>query len=132
MTSTQFIREANSLFSDSYLFSVDHEYPEKIASQKLSRKFKAFLKSQFKDYNIYSFSGYCESSGFIEKDGKFIYISISDLRYWKNWSEDVLIRVADSERDFRGHRNHRTTINNLKQDVEKLINDYDKEIQYKI
>jgi hypothetical protein len=122
MTPEKFIREANYLFTPGFQNSVRHENPDVISSQKLNRKFKAFVKSQFPDCELHDFhGGYCESSGFVEKDGKFVYISISDLRYWKNWAEDVLIRTATSAKDYHGGPSHRATIKNLKADVYKLL-----------
>jgi hypothetical protein len=122
MTPEKFIREANYLFTPDYQYTVHHERPDVVSSQKLNRKFKAFIKSQFPDCELHGFhGGCCESSGFVEKDGKFVYIRISDLRYWKNWAEDVLIRTATSAKDYHGGPNHRATIKNLKADVYKLL-----------
>ena len=122
MTPEKFIREANYLFTPDYQYTVHHERPDVVSSQKLNRKFKAFIKSQFPDCELHGFhGGYCESSGFVEKDGKLVYISISDLRYWKNWAEDVLIRTATSAKDYHGGPNHRATIKNLKTEVYRLL-----------
>ena len=133
MTPAKFIKEANELFNASYLGQINHECPETVASQKLNRKFKAFLKSQFPNAELIGFSGgFCQSSGFIKQDNKFVYVGISDIRYWKNWASDVLIRTADNERDYHGHMNHRTTISDLKKAVEALCDRYDIEARYKI
>ena len=122
MTPEKFIREANYLFTPDFQYTVNHERPDVVSSQKLNRKFKAFIKSQFPDCELHGFSGgYCESSGFVEKAGKFVYIRISDLRFWKNWAEDVLIRTATSAKDYHGGLNHRATIKNLKIEVYKLL-----------
>lgn len=133
MTPAKFIKEANELFSTSYLCQINHERPETVASQKLNRKFRAFLRSQFPDAELIGFSGgFCQSSGFIKQDNKFVYVSISDLRYWKNWASDVLIRTADSEKDYHGHMNHRTTISDLKKAVGVLFDRYEIEARCRI
>jgi hypothetical protein len=122
MTPEKFIREANYLFTPAYQYTVNHERSDVVSSQNLNRKFKAFIKSQFPDCELHGFhGGYCESSGFVEKDGKFVYISISDLRFWKNWAENVLIRTAAHEKDYHGGPNNRSTIKTLKADVYKLL-----------
>lgn len=122
MTPEKFIREANYLFTPGFQDSLKCECPDEISSQKLNRKFKAFIKSQFPDCELHDFQGgYCASSGFIEKAGKFIYISLIDLRYWENWANHVLIRTAMSENDYHGGPNHYTTIKNLKTDVYRLL-----------
>lgn len=133
MTPAKFIKEANELFSANYLYQIPHERPEVVASQKLNRKFKAFLKSQFPNAELIGFSGgFCQSSGFIKQNNRFVYVSISDLRYWKNWADDVLIRTADSEKDYHGHANHRTTISDLQKDVKLLFDRYELEARFKI
>lgn len=133
MTPAKFIKEANELFSAESLYRIPHERPEVVASKKLNRKFKAFLKSQFPNAELIGFSGgFCQSSGFIKQDNKFVYVGISDIRYWKNWASDVLIRTADNEKDYHGHMNHRTTISDLKKAVEVLFDRYDIEARYKI
>lgn len=133
MTPAKFIKEANYLFSVENLYQIEHESPETVVSQKLNRKFKAFLKSQFPGAELIGFSGgYCQSSGFIKLDNKYVYVSLSDLRYWKNWANDVLIRTADSEKDYRGHANHRTTISDLQKDVKLLFDRYELEARFKI
>ena len=122
MTHKQFRKEANELFTQVYQSSIEHESPDVISSRQLHRKFKALLKTLFPDCTIHhTGGGYCEDSGFVEKDGHFVYISISDLRFWKNWDQDVLIRTAGSKTDYRGGRNNRTTLDKLQEDVYKLL-----------
>lgn len=45
-------------------------------------------------------------SGFVRKENKYIYFSISDVRYAKNdWLNNVLFRTAKNDHDFKGGRN---------------------------
>lgn len=116
-----FVREINVLFSDECLSTIPEEVPEAKASKWLHKKIKKYLETEFSDWNVGKFDGYCESSGFIEKDGKYVYISISDIRFWKNWDTNILIRTAAGPKDYRGGRNHYTTVDNIYSDVLKLI-----------
>ena len=48
--------------------------------------------------NHYCFSAFIQSS-----QNKFVYISISDVRYFSNeWYNNILIRTAKNEVDYRG------------------------------
>ena len=43
---------------------------------------------------------------FIKKVNKFAYISISDVRFWKNeWFNHILYRAAHHQKDYRGGGN---------------------------
>ena len=51
--------------------------------------------------NHYCFSAFIKSS-----DGNFIYLSISDVRFFRNeWFNHVLIRTAKNEKDYTGGSN---------------------------
>ena len=66
--------------------------------------------------------GNIEFSCFIRSEDKCVYLSISDVRYWKNaWYEHILIRLAKDETDFHGGQNHYTDIPHMKQDIEHLF-----------
>lgn len=55
-------------------------------------------------------------------DGKFVYISISDIRYWQDeWATSILIRTMKDENDHSGGPNHYTNISRLKEDVINLM-----------
>ena len=54
--------------------------------------------------------------------GNHLYISISDVRFWKNeWYNRILIRTAKNEKDYRGGSNHYTSLPNLTQTAEWLF-----------
>ena len=54
--------------------------------------------------------------------GNHLYISISDVRFWKNeWYNRILIRTAKNEKDHRGGNNHYTSLPNLTQTAEWLF-----------
>ena len=63
---------------------------------------------------------YC--SAMIETpEEKFIYLSISDVRYFPNdWFSDILIRTAEHDKDWRGGPNHYTNLFTFTKDIESL------------
>lgn len=74
-------------------------------------------------YTLHSWSkGHYECSGVIKTpENKFIYISISDVRFWMNeWFTSVLIRTMEHDKDWRGGMNHYTSLFAFTKDVERL------------
>lgn len=68
---------------------------------------KKELKAQCKKegFNLHSFNpNHFEWSAVFEKDGKFIYVSLSDVRYW-NWYDKMLIRTMAHDKDWSGGTN---------------------------
>lgn len=111
MTSKQFIREVNKLFSSDYLNSSSAELPYDKSSKQLGRKVKSYLKSILPESNLYGFqNGFCETSGFVEMNGRFVYVKVSDIRYSRNWSTNILVRKARDEHDYAGGRNIYTMV----------------------
>ena len=52
---------------------------------------------------------------------QFYYISISDVRYWKNeWANDILYRTMKHDKDWTGGSNHSSTLENLPNNLLKL------------
>lgn len=122
MDAKQFIRETNKLFSADYLNSLSTESPYEASSRQLDRKVKSYLKSILPEAKIFGFkNGFCRTSGFVEMNDKFVYISIPDIRFNRNWQNDILIRTAKNDRDYTGGRNNYTTIEKLSTDIMKLI-----------
>ena len=69
--------------------------------------------------NHYCFSAFIESS-----ENRFVYISISDVRHFSDeWYDNILIRTAKNETDYRGGFNHHTTLDRLEGSVAKLLRD---------
>ena len=74
------------------------------------RKYINYLKSLCKEVNwelVKVLKGHYEFSAFIKnKENKYIYLSISDVRYLPNeWFTHILIRTAKNEEDYTGGRN---------------------------
>lgn len=56
-----------------------------------------------------------------DNNGRFIYMSIPDVRYWPNeWAEDILIRTMKHDKDWTGGDNHTTDLVNFTKDIQKL------------
>ena len=88
------------------------------------RDFKKYIKSNLpKDSNLTNFSrGHFDVSGFIEKNGKYVYFSTSDVRYSPDeWINDILIRTAKDDKDYTGGSNDSTTLKDFKKNIERLI-----------
>lgn len=66
--------------------------------------------------NHYEFSAVVKS----KKTNQFYYISISDVRCWKNkWADDILYRTMEHNKDWTGGSNRYTTLQEL---AENLLN----------
>ncbi len=69
--------------------------------------------------NHYCFSAFIQSG-----EGKYVYLSISDVRFFANeWYDNILIRTAKNEQDYHGGFNHYTTLEHLEFNVAKLLGD---------
>ena len=54
-------------------------------------------------------------------EGRFIYMSISDVRYFPNeWAENILIRTMKHDKDWTGGTNYYTDLINFTKDIAKL------------
>ncbi len=65
-----------------------------------------------------------EFSAFIRNQiGRYVYFSISDVRFWRNeWYSRILIRTAESETDYHGGSNYHTRLPDLVSNVTRLFN----------
>ena len=75
------------------------------------------------DAKLISFSkNHYTFSAFMERNGNFAYISISDVRNCSNsWRYDILIRRAEHAKDFKGGWNTFTTINTLENSLDQIL-----------
>lgn len=93
--------------------------------KSFNTKFHNFVKKTFSssEFNIHKWVKghyYC-SAVLRDKNGKFYYLSIPDVRYERNgWIDDILIRTMKHENDWSGGTNSFTSIFSLKEDLEKL------------
>ena len=69
--------------------------------------------------NHYCFSAFIKSA-----ENRCVYVSISDVRYFTNeWYNNILIRKAKDEHDYRGGFNYHTTLENLNVKTAELLDD---------
>ena len=89
-----------------------------------SKDFKKHLKSIAGiDYKLYFSRGHFDCSGFFRniKTEKFVYFSVSDVRYFPNsWWNNVLVRKAKDEKDYTGGRNNSCQLVDLKKNIDNL------------
>lgn len=63
-----------------------------------------------------------EFTAFIKRDSRYVYFSISDVRYWQNeWYKHILIRTANNEKDYTGGYNNYTSLPSLQIAVGNLL-----------
>lgn len=66
---------------------------------------------------------YCFTAFICNEENKYIYLSISDVRYFNNeWYYHILIRTAKHERDYRGGSNNYACLTTLSESVQRLLN----------
>lgn len=64
--------------------------------------------------NHYDFSAVIKSNS----SNQFYYVSISDVRYWKNeWANNILYRTMEHEKDWTGGSNRYSTLDNLPENL---------------
>lgn len=78
--------------------------------KQFERKYINYIKSLCNEFGwefVKALKGHYEFSAFIKNnEDKYIYISISDVRYFKNeWFGHILIRSAKNEKDYTGGQN---------------------------
>lgn len=78
-------------------------------------------------------SNHYDCSGFLEKDGKFIYVSYAMPRGELpiDFSDSspmngVLFRAADGPHDYRGHINNFSSLQDLPRRILNMFEDYDR------
>ena len=64
-----------------------------------------------------------DTSWFITVGDKHVFISISDVRYFKDeWKDHILYRTAKDTNDYMWWSNKYTTLINLRWDLDKIFN----------
>lgn len=89
------------------------------------RKYRNFIRNICKHngYELTKFmGGHYEFSCFVKGNDKYVYVSISDVRYWHNeWYRHILIRTATSDTDYHGGSNNYTTLQELENKINKML-----------
>ena len=82
---------------------------------------KALQNSLGAEYNVKVNVGHFYISGFVEKNGKFVYFNVEDLRENGNEFNSVLYRTAKNDRDFTGGTNSYSKLENLDLKIKHLL-----------
>lgn len=90
------------------------------------RLYRNKLNRMCKDNNwqLVNFStGHYYASWFVKNsEGKHIYMSFSDVRYFnKSWYNSILYRTAKDEKDYTGGSNWYTDLNNMESHLKKMF-----------
>lgn len=87
-------------------------------------KYRNYIKALAKAHNgeLVKFNpSHYEFSCFVKRNGKYVYIAISDVRYFKNqWYSHILIRTAQNEKDYKGGSNYYTRLEELGEMIEEF------------
>ena len=107
-----------------YTFSTGCDTGEDYKS--FERKYINYLRALCKEHGwelCNPSKGHYFFSAFIRNpEGNYIYVSIPDVRFWKNqWYNHNLIRCARSEKDYHGGGNNYTSLPNLTRTAEWLF-----------
>ena len=90
------------------------------------RKYVNYLKTLSKENGwelIKVSKGHYEFSAFFKYNDKFVYFSISDVRFFANeWYNNILIRAAESDTDYHGGYNRYATLPVLDVRIKALFN----------
>lgn len=89
-----------------------------------ARLFKSALREQLPSSDgIVNFNtGHFYCSGFICRDLRYIYFSISDVRFFRNeWIGNILVRTAKGPQDYTGGRNQYTDLKNFGTVVDQIF-----------
>jgi hypothetical protein len=87
-------------------------------------KYKNFIKKNLPEgFVIAKWNpNHYEFSCVIEHESKYVYVSISDVRYWPNeWFENILVRTMKHDSDWSGGTNQYASIFNLMKKIEKVM-----------
>ena len=114
-------RKINAILAKDY----DHEIPDTLRSKEFQKAFKSILRRMFPNCTIIPIKGcWCEANGFIkDQNGKFVFYSTNDYRWntFGRWDQRILIRTAESEKDYRGGANHTADLEELEEQVNWLF-----------
>ena len=121
----KFEKLANKLISDYQGFHFSSGGTTGDDYKKFQTKSRNVLKAAAAaiDAELISFSkSHYEYSAFVERDGKFAYVSISDVRHFQDqWINRVLVRSAQHEKDYSGGSNSYTEFNDLATALERVL-----------
>ncbi len=88
------------------------------------RKYRNYIKKHLPEgYTLHKFNNsHFDFSCVIKSDtNDFIYMSISDVRFFPNeWKNNILIRQMENDHDWRGKSNNYTDLKHFTEDIKQL------------
>jgi len=97
----------------------------RVEFNRFSRDFKKFVERNLppKAELVGYMRGFYYASGFIEREGKFVYFSISDVRHFQPiLSNAILVGTAKDSNDYTGGINNYTDLAGFEPLVDRLLN----------
>lgn len=85
------------------------------------KEFKALAKRIGAEIDFSA--GYFGYTAFFSKNGKFVYVSVGDVRFSANWYDDILYRTAKSNKDYTGGSNRYCSYEELENELSYLLED---------
>jgi len=93
--------------------------------KSFERKYINYLKSLCKQNDwgfVWAHKNHYNFTACFSFNGKFVYCSISDVRFWKNeWYFHILYRSMKHEKDYTGGNNCYTDLPNLENAISNLF-----------
>ena len=93
--------------------------------KSFQRKYINYLKTLCKENGwelVNVGKNHYQFSAFFKYNDKYVYFSISDVRFWQNeWFKHILVRTASHEKDYRGGSNCYTTLPTLTTAIKNLF-----------
>jgi len=112
--------QKSSVLRNQHFESSSRKTPQfKTFARIMRNDMKKALKGSGIELHEYS-TGHFYVSGFLKKDNKFVYFSISDVRFFPG--DRILIRTAKNEKDYNGGTNHQTGYEHFTKKITTLFN----------
>lgn len=100
--------------------SASYRTPEYVAFEKICRRELAAQCRKF-GFKIHKFCpNHFEWSAVLEKDGQYVYVRMSDVRFW-DWYNDILIRTMKHAEDWHGEENNRCAFNEIGKTADYIL-----------
>ena len=107
---------------DTDISTISDEDPYKTVHTLFVKKCNDYIRAIAKEHNwqvITKYHPFCEYSCFVKNGDKFVYVHLSDYRFW-DW-KNVLFRIAEHSQDYTGLNNHYCDLINLEVSLMELF-----------
>ena len=107
------------------MIKIRRRYNGQGLSQEWVKSIRRELRSALKgleDYDGKIELNFYYFSGFVSRNGRYVYVSSVDTRFWRNWRDRILIRYARDDRDYAGGSNKYVPMSELSDKVKEMLN----------